>query len=98
MADDSLRTQRRISRAQSADELRERLVAIIAHALASRSDLTDEEYDAGREGLGDEALFELTTLVGYYATLALQLRVFRVPVPGEAQAALDTESATGEDR
>jgi 4-carboxymuconolactone decarboxylase len=27
-------------------------------------------------------LFELTTLVGYYATLALQLRTFRVPAPG----------------
>ena len=27
--------------------------------------------------LGRPALFELLTLVGYYATLALQLRVFR---------------------
>jgi len=26
-------------------------------------------------------VFELTTLVGYYATLALQLRVFRVDGP-----------------
>jgi hypothetical protein len=26
-------------------------------------------------------VFELLTLVGYYATLALQLRVFRVPAP-----------------
>ena len=26
-------------------------------------------------------LFELLTLVGYYAALALQLRVFRVPAP-----------------
>jgi hypothetical protein len=28
--------------------------------------------------LGADGLFELTTLVGYYSTLALQLRVFRV--------------------
>jgi 4-carboxymuconolactone decarboxylase len=28
--------------------------------------------------LGPEGVFELTALVGYYATLALQLRVFRV--------------------
>lgn len=76
----------------------ERLVATLAHALASGFDLSDEEYRAGREGLGDEGLFELTTLVGYYATLALQLRAFRVPVPGEAEAALDSETATGEDR
>jgi hypothetical protein len=26
-------------------------------------------------------LVELSTLVGYYATLALQLRIFRVPIP-----------------
>ena len=31
--------------------------------------------------LGPAGLFELLTLVGYYATLALQLRVFRVPAP-----------------
>jgi 4-carboxymuconolactone decarboxylase len=28
------------------------------------------------KALGERGLFELTTLVGYYATLALQLRVF----------------------
>ena len=31
--------------------------------------------------IGPAGLFELLTLVGYYATLALQLRVFRVPAP-----------------
>ena len=31
--------------------------------------------------LGEEGLVELSTLVGYYATLALQLRIFRVPAP-----------------
>jgi len=31
--------------------------------------------------MGAVGLFELLTLVGYYATLALQLRVFRVPAP-----------------
>jgi hypothetical protein len=30
----------------------------------------------------DATVFELTTLVGYSATLALQLRVFRVGVAG----------------
>ena len=34
--------------------------------------------------LGDQALVELTALVGYYATLALQLRVFRVGAPGRS--------------
>jgi len=80
------------------DDPGERLVARLAHALASRSDLADDEYQAGREALGDEGLFELTTLVGYYATLALQLRVFRVPVPGEHDQALDNEQAQDEDQ
>ena len=31
--------------------------------------------------LGQRAVFELVTLVGYYSTLALQLRVFRVDTP-----------------
>lgn len=60
----------------------ERLTATLAHTLATRSDLTDQEYQAGRAALGDDGLFELMTLVSYYAALALQLRVFRVPVPG----------------
>ena len=38
-------------------------------------------YAAAVETLGLPQLFELLTLVGYYDTLALQLRVFRVPAP-----------------
>jgi len=56
----------------------ERAVLDVATALAERSDLTDDEYENAVDALGRPALFELTTLVGYYATLALQLRVFRV--------------------
>lgn len=47
-------------------------------SLISPGDLDDEMYDKCREGLGEEQIFELTALVGYYCTLALQLRVFRV--------------------
>jgi 4-carboxymuconolactone decarboxylase len=56
----------------------EALVATTTLALARRHDLDDDEFAAARAGLGLPALFELTTLVGYYATLALQLRAFRV--------------------
>ena len=45
------------------------------------ADLDDEEYDTAVAVLGEPALVELSTLVGYYATLALQLRIFRVPGP-----------------
>ncbi|WNM25575.1 carboxymuconolactone decarboxylase family protein [Demequina capsici] len=41
-------------------------------------DLDDEAWATAEAALGAEVVFELTALVGYYATLALQLRVFRV--------------------
>jgi 4-carboxymuconolactone decarboxylase len=59
----------------------ERLVAETTAALVARGDLSDEEFAEARAGLGLPMLFELTTLVGYYATLAMQLRVFRVEPP-----------------
>ena len=54
-----------------------------------RADLDDQEYDTAVAVLGERALVELSTLVGYYATLALQLRIFRVrrrrpPDPGSS--------------
>lgn len=41
-------------------------------------DLSDEQWHAASAALGVDGVFELTALVGYYSTLALQLRVFRV--------------------
>jgi 4-carboxymuconolactone decarboxylase len=62
---------------------REAVVARTTAALAARGDLDAAEYDEAIGQLGPNGLFELLTLVGYYATLALQLRVFRVqPPPG----------------
>jgi 4-carboxymuconolactone decarboxylase len=59
----------------------ESVVARTAAALVARGDLDDAEYAEAFGHLGPSGLFELLTLVGYYATLALQLRVFRVPAP-----------------
>jgi 4-carboxymuconolactone decarboxylase len=59
----------------------EAVVARTAAALVTRADLDDAEYQEAVDTLGAAGLFELLTLVGYYATLALQLRVFRVPAP-----------------
>ena len=61
----------------------ERLVARTAHTLATAGDLDDDGYARAVAGLGEAGLFELLTLVGYYAMLALQLRVFRVDPPAE---------------
>ena len=60
----------------------ERAAVRVARALVRAGDLDDEEYAGAVAQLGEDGVFELTTLVGYYATLALQLRVFRVGAPG----------------
>ena len=43
------------------------------------ADLDDQEYDTAVAVLGQRALVELSALTGYYATLAMQMRLFRVP-------------------
>ncbi|MFC5820811.1 carboxymuconolactone decarboxylase family protein [Nonomuraea harbinensis] len=58
----------------SLEDPEEAAVLRVTRALVTNGDLDDEEYTL----LPEPALFELTTLTGYYATLALQLRVFRV--------------------
>lgn len=55
----------------------EALVARTVVALLD-GDLDDAQWQAAASVLGEAGVFELTTLVGYYSTLALQLRVFRV--------------------
>ncbi|THG31624.1 carboxymuconolactone decarboxylase family protein [Naasia lichenicola] len=49
----------------------------LAHAMAA-GDVADDDWNRLAPIVGERAAFELATLVGYYATLALQLRVFRV--------------------
>jgi 4-carboxymuconolactone decarboxylase len=64
----------------------ERAAVRAAWALVRAGDLDDRRYREALAGLGAAGIFELTTLVGYYATLALQMRVFRVGGPaGNAQ-------------
>ncbi|MFT4288589.1 carboxymuconolactone decarboxylase family protein [Nocardioides sp.] len=60
----------------SLDEV-EALVYDVTSALLA-GDVDDELWQRGVQSLGHQMLVELSTLVGYYATLALQLRVFRV--------------------
>jgi 4-carboxymuconolactone decarboxylase len=59
----------------------ERQAARTAYALVERADLDDTEFAAALEQLQPTVLFEVLTIVGYYATLALQLRVYRVSAP-----------------
>jgi 4-carboxymuconolactone decarboxylase len=52
-----------------------------ARAATIRGDLDHDEYVQAQDALGDRMLIEVLILVGYYALLALQMRVFRVPLP-----------------
>jgi 4-carboxymuconolactone decarboxylase len=49
----------------------------VVQRLLDDADLDDATYADAALHLGETAVFELTVLVGYYASLALQLRVFR---------------------
>jgi 4-carboxymuconolactone decarboxylase len=57
----------------------ENAAARLTHAMV-RGDVSDAEWNRWASVVGPATAFELSTLVGYYATLALQLRVFRVDV------------------
>jgi len=69
---------------QLADDA-ERAALTIVLAMLRHGDVDDRTYADVVSIIGNRAVFELTTLVGYYATLALQLRVFRVGVPAERE-------------
>jgi 4-carboxymuconolactone decarboxylase len=62
------------------DDDHERACAELVFALA-HGDVSDSEWARLQPIVGDSVAFELSTLVGYYAMLGLQLRAFRVEVP-----------------
>lgn len=68
-------------------DLAERAVLAATFALLKDGDMSDEEYQAAVDAVGERGAFELTTLVGYYGMLALQLRVFAGEGGGSRQAA-----------
>ncbi len=56
-------------------------VARITRSLVEAGDLDDDTYALALDVGGEAGVFELLVLVGYYGTLAMQLRVFRVITP-----------------
>ncbi|NDL56769.1 carboxymuconolactone decarboxylase family protein [Phytoactinopolyspora mesophila] len=60
------------------DDPEESAVLLITRHVLRHRDLDDERYRDVSATLGADKLFELTTLIGYYSTLALQMRVFAV--------------------
>jgi 4-carboxymuconolactone decarboxylase len=67
----------RAARVPALDDQHELACAHLVRGMVE-GDVDDEAWTSWAHVVGDATIFELTTLVGYYATLALQMRVFRV--------------------
>lgn len=65
---------------ESADPV-EQAAAELCRALLAGGPVPDDEYTRYATVLGVEAIIELTTLVGYYRTLAQLLAVFDIGIP-----------------
>lgn len=57
----------------------EACVLSASRALLNNGDLSDAEYHATVQALGEAGIIELSTVIGYYSLVAMQLRLFRVP-------------------
>jgi 4-carboxymuconolactone decarboxylase len=68
-----------------ADATEAALIALARMLLTDR-DLDDDAYARSLGVLGERAILEVLTLVGYYQLLAMQLRVFGIGVPETAAA------------
>lgn len=66
----------------------ERVTYATARRILAAGALDDDEYALAVGVLGTGGLFELSTLIGYYAMLAVQLSVFRLLPPAETAARL----------
>lgn len=63
------------------DDPGEAAIVATTRRLVDSGTLTDDEYADASAVLGPATLFELTTLVGYYRLIAMQLHVFGVDAP-----------------
>lgn len=63
------------------DDPDEETACNVARALVAQGDLDDETYHRCQRTLGDSAMVEISTLVGIYQMIAMQLRLFRVAAP-----------------
>jgi 4-carboxymuconolactone decarboxylase len=92
---DAIRAGRAADTARNWPDAVERTTLLVARSLVEVGDLDDGLYADAVALLGEVQLFELVTLVGYYASLAMQLRVFRVPAPdGDVARATGPGAAT----
>jgi 4-carboxymuconolactone decarboxylase len=65
----------------------ERVVHEVALELATTGHLLDATYQAGVGVLGEQGMFEITALCGYYTLISFLLNAFEVPLPPRATPA-----------
>jgi 4-carboxymuconolactone decarboxylase len=81
LSDDEIETLTLGEAPPLADEAERATVALVRH-LVAHFNVTDEVYAAAVKALGTRQVYELSTIVGHYSLLALNLRVF----DGESRA------------
>ena len=80
LTDEELAAIRRGKKAPSLDAS-ETLVRKVVRALLGERDLRRKLFEEARDVLGERALMDVISLVGYYDGVALSLRVWRTPLP-----------------
>jgi 4-carboxymuconolactone decarboxylase len=66
------------------DDPAEHAASVAVAQLLAGGDVDDDAWAGAVDTLGEAGAVELTTLVGYYSLLAMQMRVLRVPLPDGA--------------
>jgi 4-carboxymuconolactone decarboxylase len=59
----------------------EQAVHDFSHELLNRREVTAATYARALQVLGQEALVELTGILGYYTLISMTIKAFEVPVP-----------------
>jgi len=62
------------------DDEREEVVYQVAHEITETRVLSETTYDHALNILGEKTLFELTAIIGYYTSIAIQMNCFDVKI------------------
>jgi 4-carboxymuconolactone decarboxylase len=84
-----LETIRRGEEPRLDDELEEAVLEV-TRTMLERRDLDDAAWERVSAVITAPEVVELTTLVGYYATLAVQMQYFRTPLPNGVEPVFST--------
>ena len=67
---------------------KEEAVYEVAQEILNKKKLSDITYNKALNVFGEKTLFELTTIIGYYTSIAIQMNCFDVGIPQDAEPRL----------